>query len=508
MKERLDKDSSQNYPADIERGLELSSAPGGRSKRMHHWTMTHSHFALMGGFAFEKTASGVNILPNDRPSATLTSHALRMLATHEPDIIPDISVETIESKSKADLGARVWVMLQCGYFIFKFSARRSEHLPISILELTTLIQVVYCLIFFAAWSSKPLDVTVPHFIQVDTDLKRQVCAWMVMQSTLGTDVLMKNNSKNTRARLIHVGDTLSADNERHPTRISGTNQEMDRTEEVNLSQSVLRKNTATNEEGTTKICTGEIFHGFKLDPQFYKKNKQGYIFLSKSDTECIRLASSLRERSQTAHEWKFSRRKDIGKKEMLVTHISALSLPETREVDQLHDGNKLPNDNQLPDGKRLSNGIQRYFQNIGPKCVRLCGILVAGSLFASGHLLALNAPFPTQTQGMLWLASCIVAVSPLGFALLLVALYCLYLFLFKKLDCSLFQSLRKSRDSEMGLTLCNGVDIVGILFILMLLAYVMLLVGCRVYLLVSCILNLTHLPAEVYQKPKLMQWLL
>jgi hypothetical protein len=33
-------------------------------------------------------------------------------------------------------------------------------------------------------------------------------------------------------------------------------------------------------------------------------------------------------------------------------------------------------------------------------------------------------------------------------------------------------------------------------------------VGCRVYLLVGCILNLTHLPAEVYQKPKLMQWLL
>jgi hypothetical protein len=489
MKRQLDRLSSQDYPADVERGLESNTLPGRHSKRTHHWTMTHSHFALMGGFAFEKAASGVNILPNDRSSVTLTSHALRKLAAHEPDIIPDISAETIKSKSKADWGARAWVMVQCGYFIFKFSARRSEHLPISILELTTLIQVAYCLIFFAAWSSKPLDVTVPHFIQADTDLKRQVCAWMVMQSTLGTDNSMKNNSKNTRARLAHVEDTLSADNERHPTPISETNQEMDRTEEVNLSQSALRKNTATKEEDTTKICTDEIFHGFKLDFQFYKSNKQGHIFLSKSDRECIRLASSLRERSQTACEWKFSRREDIKKKEMLMTHISALSLPENGEVNQPSDKNR------------------RNFQKKKPKLVRLCVILVVGSLFASGHLLALNAPFPTQTQGMLWLASCIVTMSPLGFALLFSASYCLYLFLFKKLDCSLVRSLRESRDFGRDLTLWNGVDIVGVLYILILLAYVMLLVVCRVYLLAGCILNLTHLPAEVYQKPRLMQWL-
>jgi hypothetical protein len=493
MKGQLDRLSSQDYPADVERGLESNTTgsntlPGRRSKRMHHWTMTHSHFALMGGFAFEKTASRVNILPNDRTSVTLTSHALRKLAANEPDMIPDISAGTIKSKSKADWGARAWVMVQCGYFIFKFSARRSEHLPISILELTTLIQVAYCLIFFAAWSSKPLDVTVPHFIQADTDLKRQVCAWMVMQSTLGTDNSMKNNSKNTRARLVHVEDTLSADNERHPTPISETNQEMDRTEEVNLSQSVLRKNTATKEEDTTKICTDEIFHGFKLDFQFYKNNQQGHIFLSKSDRECIRLASSLRERSQTAHEWKFSRREDIEKKEMLMTHISALSLPENGEVDQ------------------LSNNNRRNLQKEKLKLVRLCVILVAGSLFASGHLLALNAPFPTQTQGMLWLASCIVTMSPLGFVLLFSASYRLYLFS-KELDWPLVRSLRKLRDFDLGLALWNGVDIVGVFSVLILLAYAMLLVVCRVYLLAGCILNLTNLPAEVYQKPKWMQWL-
>jgi hypothetical protein len=476
MKDHLDKHSSQNYPADVERGLELITAPGGRSKRMHHWTMTHSHFALMGGFAFEKTASGVNILPNDRPSATLTSHALRMLATHEPDIIPDISVETIESKSKADLGARVWVMLQCGYFIFKFSARRSEHLPISILELTTLIQVVYCLIFFAAWSSKPLDVTVPHFIQVDTDLKRQMCAWMVMNSTLGTNKSIKEKGK-------------EKDNQRRPpTPISEPSQEMDRTEETNSDQDALRDNPATNEEDTSKIRIGDIIHGNKLDPKGDYDNN--YISPSKSDGECVRRASSLQNRSQAASERVISWHKDIASKEtMLVTHISAISPPKDKKVAQL-------------DFFKFLN-----LQDVDPPFVRACIILVAGSLFASGHLLALNAPFPTQTQGMLWLASCIVTMSPLGFALLVFASYCLYLF-FEELDWPMVRSLRKLRDYDLGLTLCNGVDITGVLSLLIQLAYLMLLLVCRVYLLAGCILNLTNLPVEVYQKPKLMQWLL
>jgi hypothetical protein len=497
MKGHLDRLSSQNYPADIERGLESNTKdsntpPGRRSKRTHRWTMTHSHFALMGGFAFEKTASGVNILLDDRTSVTLTSHALRKLATYEPDMIPDISVETIGSKSKADWGARAWVTAQCVYFIVKLCARRSEDLPISILELTTLIQVVYCLIFFAAWSSKPLDVTVPHFIQADTDLKRQVCAWMLMNSTLGAHKSMKTNGKTIKDWLVYDQGTQSADNvQRPPTLVSEPNQEMDRTQEINSNQSILRENAATNEKDTSKFSTSETTYGFRFDLKV--GNKNNFTSLSKSDLECMRLASSLRERSQTAYEWRFSRCGNIDKEEMLMTHISALSPPKDGEVAQL------PDENQL------------NLEKVDPKFVRRCGILVAGSLFGSGHLLALNAPFPTPKQGMLWLASCIVTMSPLGFALLFFASYWLYLFLSKELrvqDWSLVRSLRKLRCFDLDVTLWNDVDMAGVLSILIQLAYVMLLVGCRVYLLVGCILNLTHLPAEVYQKPQLMQWLL
>jgi hypothetical protein len=438
--------------------------------------MTHSHFALMGGFAFEKTASGVNILPNDRPSVTLTSHALRKLAAHEPDMIPDISAETIKSKSKADWGARAWVTAQCLRFIFKVFARLLMNYPITVLELTTFIQVLYCLVFFTAWSKKPLDVTVPHFIQVDTDLKRQMCAWMVMNSTLGTNKSIKEEEKNNQQRL--------------PTPISEPSQEMDRTEETNSDQGALRDNPATNEEDTSKIRIGETIHGFKLDP---KGDYDNYISSSKSDGECVRRASSLQNRSQAASKWKISRREDIAaEKKMLVTHISAISPPKDEKVAQFHD-------------------IKCFnLRGVGPAFVRRCGTFVAGSVFGLAHLLALNAPFSSQKHGRLWLASCIVTSSPLGILLLYCPLYCLYALLSKKVrvqNCPMNRSLRKLRRSDLNMTLWNGVDIAGILSFLIQLAYPMLVMVCRVYLLVGCILNLTHLPAEVYQKPKWMQWL-
>jgi hypothetical protein len=484
MKGHLDPLSSQNYPADVECGLESNTTesnttPGRRSKRTHHWTMTHSHFALMGGFAFEKSASGVNILPYDYNHVTLTSNALRKLANYEPDIIPDISAETIKSKSKTDWGARAWVTAQCLYFIFKVLARLSMGSPITVLELTTLIQVLYCLVFFTAWSRKPLDVTVPHFIQVDTDLKRQICAWMVMKSTLGANKSMKTDGKRTRMWLIYDKDTQSADNvQRPPTLISKPNQEIDCTEGIDCEESVLQRNPAHNEKDTSKISTSEPKYGFRLDPKGDYNND--YIFLDESDLECIRLASSLRERSQTAYEWKFSRRENIKKEEMLVTHISTFSPPEDGEMVQLPESNWFA------------------LKNVDLEFVRWCGILVAGSIFGLAHLLALNAPFPTQKQGMLWTASCIVTMSPLGFMLLYSTSYRLLL---------MFPEQVRVQNWPMFPNLCNGVDIAGILSVLILLAYGILLVVCRVYLLVGCILNFTHLPAEVYQKPKCLWWL-
>ena len=55
------------------------------TRRAFPWTRSHSHFALMGGFAFDTSMMAVNILPHGRTRLTLTASALRELATNEPD---------------------------------------------------------------------------------------------------------------------------------------------------------------------------------------------------------------------------------------------------------------------------------------------------------------------------------------------------------------------------------------------------------------------------------------
>jgi hypothetical protein len=300
---------------------------------------------------------------------------------------------------------------------------------------------------------------------------------MVMNSTLDTNKSIKEEEKNNQQRT--------------PTPISEPSQEMDRIEETNSDQGALRDNPATNEEDTSKIRIGETIHGFKLDPKGDYDNN--YISSSKSHRECVRRASSLRNRSQAASEWKISRREDIaGEKKMLVTHISTMSPPKDEKVAQFDD--------------------IKFFnlQGVDPAFVHRCGAFVAGSVFGLAHLLALNAPFSSQKHGRLWLASCIVTSSPLGILLLYVPLYCLYALLSEKVcvqNCPMNRSLRKLRRPDPDVTLWNGMDIAGILSLLIQLAYAMLVVVCRVYLLVGCILNLTHLPAAVYQKPEWMQWL-
>lgn len=67
-----------------------------RTIRVFPWTRVHSHFASMGGYAFDTSNMPVNILPAGRTRLTLTPLAPRKLASNEPDLIPDISEAAIQ----------------------------------------------------------------------------------------------------------------------------------------------------------------------------------------------------------------------------------------------------------------------------------------------------------------------------------------------------------------------------------------------------------------------------
>ena len=497
MKGLLDTPLPPNDVADAERNSGPISASDRRSKRNHEWTLTHSHFALMGGFAFEAGAPEDSILPNGCNRVALTSHALRKLAECEPDMIPDISEKTIKSKGKADFGARLWVFLQFLGFLYRIFERFGEGRPISVLEWTTVIQVLYCLVFFIAWWKKPLDVSEPRFIPVDTNRKRQICAWMIMNSTLGVAKRIKHKNVEPTAWLVHNEDTLRANSkddiiQKLFERVSSSNRKMGRPEDIDYQEAVSRQDLDMHGDGALKMHLGQTIHGFRL---YHKQNdrandrflEQAHTSLRKNEVECIRLASSFRAQTpREASGWEFTWREDIAdRKDMVMTHISTHSPP--------------PDDN-----------IYRFAGNswvsrpcLELKFVQCMYIFVVGGFFGLLHLLAWDAPFPHEAVRWSWRTSCLVVGSPVAVSLLSFSVYSAYLCLAKKVS-TIWSDVGDKRGIvkqffETDWSPYHGLSVPGGLYFMLVVGCGVLLVVCRVYLIVGCFVNLAYLPAEVYQ---------
>ncbi|KAF1843612.1 uncharacterized protein K460DRAFT_341965, partial [Cucurbitaria berberidis CBS 394.84] len=126
--------------------------------RLHSWTRLHAHYALMGGFAFDTSKAPIQFMPEGRTRLTLTSVALRKLALDYPDLVPDISAETIREKGKANGFAKSIVCIQAFWFIVQVIGRLAAKYPISLLEMNTFLHALCCLAIYCAWWNKPLDI--------------------------------------------------------------------------------------------------------------------------------------------------------------------------------------------------------------------------------------------------------------------------------------------------------------------------------------------------------------
>jgi len=119
----------------------LSQSAGETSSfrtKKHPWTFVHSQFATMGGFEilFEDGSELENLrkaLPRGRTAArnddrnlptrlTLTAHGLSVLAKRAPHLIPDLSLETIQDKSKGSAFAKTLICFQGTSYIYLFYA--------------------------------------------------------------------------------------------------------------------------------------------------------------------------------------------------------------------------------------------------------------------------------------------------------------------------------------------------------------------------------------------------
>ncbi|KAI9767689.1 MAG: hypothetical protein M1840_005561 [Geoglossum simile] len=111
--------------------------------------IVQAFYVVMGGITLD--------IPGGR--RTLTPRGLLLLAREGHFI--DIPEDTIRDKSKADILAKGLVCCQVTWVVIQCIARKAHGLPVTLLEVHTMVHVVCALSMYALWFRKPLDVKYP-----------------------------------------------------------------------------------------------------------------------------------------------------------------------------------------------------------------------------------------------------------------------------------------------------------------------------------------------------------
>ncbi|KAJ4480301.1 hypothetical protein C8R41DRAFT_771513 [Lentinula lateritia] len=149
--------------------------------RKHRWTMMHSYYAAMGGFVFDTQTEDFLPASYRNGRAVITPEGIQFLLRNQPDLFPDLSIEEISDRSKANGLLKSVVVVQVTFFLVNCIARKIQRLPVTLLEVTTVAHTLCSLLAYAFWWNKLLSVAHPTFIRGEVAMR--TCALMCMAST-------------------------------------------------------------------------------------------------------------------------------------------------------------------------------------------------------------------------------------------------------------------------------------------------------------------------------------
>ncbi|QDS72988.1 hypothetical protein FKW77_008877 [Venturia effusa] len=157
---------------------------------------TYAWYVIMGGFILD-----VSPLHDNYGVMTLSHHAVLALAKDR--LFPPMLDHSIHDKSKADYLAKALVFFQVSFLLVQTIARRVQALPISLLEIHTLVHVVCAVCMYVAWLGKPLDIKDPtditHIVWSNPDVKtglhwqKSIAELLVQDPLITTWVCLEDN---------------------------------------------------------------------------------------------------------------------------------------------------------------------------------------------------------------------------------------------------------------------------------------------------------------------------
>ena len=453
-----------------------TTLPDGKTslkKRRHPWTMTHSFYAIMGGFAFDASDAEPNFLPNHRSRLCISVYGVSYIAKKAPYSIPDMAEKDIKDKSKADSLAKFIVCLQALWFCVQCITRVSQRKAISLLELNTFAHAFCALLIYALWWHKPQDIKEPNLLQGQKEW--EMCAFLCMNS--------KTRSGRNKRPEANGGPEFGT-KVCPPMVIQWAPGATDKIQWDATDKPVSASNRILS-PGTDSILPEEA-HDHQIAP-----GEGPGIMLRYSDTlygfQSVRRGGHYHFQSSHEGLW--------------------IELPRLKRLEHYYNGTRSfrTGDEFLPRAKAVCDSmpnwpLDRHFGECTPltpwdiapgtKWVikgnedrlssLLFGLLLAGVLYGGLHLLAWNVPFASRAERILWRFSGIFIISAgVGFA-----------------------GLRWYYDSGLDFLgkcwdMLTGVGLVfwGLCMVAMCTGYLL----ARTFLVVECFLQLSRLPASAYE---------
>ncbi|KAH4038915.1 hypothetical protein HBH92_154450 [Parastagonospora nodorum] len=422
---------------------ETHHAEEGRPSKHHPFTLIHGHYIAMGGLAVDTAGARDIFVSNFANRRSLTSNGLSLLLDHNPALLPVLSEEEIQDKSKANGFAKVLVCLQAAWFCTQTVIRITSHLTISILELNTFAHALCTLLIFSLWWDKPLDVTEPTLIRGEAAHPFIALIHVLDDDGFETKGYCKDylNSSHCR-RCPHKVQVMCYD---IPSNIPFA---IDR----DYQREKDRYEVEAPLPGFIRAIELEPFHGFAARfvrrrfphnrPKFYP-----FVDVHQSFIKCLELARSGARRDTPLHRGKY-----------LQERVENISWPFL--------------------GKGETGTFLRQ---------SITGITIAGFFYGGLHLTAWNAPMP-HTANLLWRAGGVL-ITLSGPACLPVAFYHFWK----------GHHVRRFVDTwSMKLLRCSVICHI----LLVTIGYV----AARIFLVVECFINVRHLPASTFEVPQWSQY--
>lgn len=408
------------------------------------WTNVHSWFVVMGGLVFEDSNSGTpRFMPRGRQHVAINPEMFLWIVEMQPDLVPDISINDIEDKSKSDWLAKTLTCGQASYFCIQCIFRLSQSLSITLLELNVFAHALCALLLFLVWWDKPRDIYNPLSITGEKAL--DICACMIM-----------GKSGEWYQRSIDLA-ALDFRPTQEWFEITGPRQ-------INL----LILEIEDLEQECLAILGTQVYHSVKIGEAWWNVDLLARNYLKTSISDQLSMYATIDTRD-------FERLRRASR-------IAARSPSLIRSICKMHICYHISAQDRNPDWHL--NPLVIGGSYVGSDSIwLLSGITFAGACYGGLHITAWTNQFPSYAETILWRAATITILATGPFCALL--------------------SLCIVIDSALPLAPIPNLvrNFLAVLCALLLGSVLLWYVLCRAFIVVECFILMAHIPTSALVVP-------